>query len=247
MQSTILIVDDDRSYREEMRDLLADQYEIHAVSSGEEALEYLSRPNITDLILLDVRLSGTNGLDLLKKIKKSYPDILVAISTGFSSKDTAIQALKNQADDYFEKQSDPEEIKKSISRILQKKKGFLEVGRLDIRGKIEKVKDFLERNKYKMVSLEEAAGLVCLSPKYLSRKFKEIEKRSFNQFRIDLKITEARRLLAETGYTVENISDKMAYLNPESFVRIFKKYTGKTPHGYRDSVKRKYPVSSFLS
>lgn len=92
--SKILLVDDDRVFRDEFRDTF-EEYGIRDASSGEEALEILKRPNEIDLVILDVRMPGINGIE----------------------------------------------------------------------GKIERVKSFLQRNCFKKVNLEDAAGIVYLSPK----------------------------------------------------------------------------------
>jgi len=77
------------------------------------------------------------------------------------------------------------------------------------------------------------ANAVCLSPKYLSRVFKEKTGEDFNYYKLGIKISKAKELLTGTAKTVSEVSDKLGYRNAESFIRIFAKFTGKTPTGYR--------------
>jgi YesN/AraC family two-component response regulator len=77
------------------------------------------------------------------------------------------------------------------------------------------------------------ANSVCLSPKYLSRFFKQETGENFNQYRLRVKVEKAKEFLKNTSNTIEQISDKMGYQNIESFIRVFKKFTNHTPTTYR--------------
>lgn len=232
MPYTLLLVDDDRSFREEFKDSL-EEYVVKEASCGSEALQILDKPNEIDLVILDVMLPGLTGTELLKKIKSRYPDLGIIILTGYSTKDIAIEALKGHADEYIEKPFEIRQIKEIIQRLLLTKKvdGIADDGSLDT--KIERVKKFAQRNYHKKICLTDAAITVCLSPKYLSRVFKQKTGKDFSDYRLGIKISKAGELLKNTGYTVERIADELGYQNIESFTRIFKKFTGQTPTGYR--------------
>jgi len=236
MADKILIVDDDKEFREELKDAL-DDYEVNEASSGESALQFLRRAHEIGVVILDVMMPGLSGTEVLEEIRKNDPDLGIIILTGHSSKDVAIEALKGRADDYIEKPVDIDTLKESIEKLLAFRRREPDIAALDIRGKIEKVKSFTEKNCCKKMTLKEAAQAVCLSPKYLSRIFKEYAGVGFGEFKIELKISKAKDLLKKTGYNVNQISDNLGYENPESFIRQFKKLTGRTPTGYRDKAK----------
>lgn len=243
MVEKILIVDDDKEFRAELGECLAG-YEIHEAANGREAIGFLDRANDIDLIILDIKMPGPSGLDVLNEIKRKDPDLGVIILTGYSTKDTAIEALRNQADDYIEKPPDPEELTKIIERILEKKRGGEDAGGISIQsveGKIEKVKRFVERNCFKKTGLEEAARAVCLSPKYLSRVFRERTGENFVNYRIRIKIEKAKELLSAGEANVSQIAYRLGYENPESFIRQFKKLTKFTPLKYRKAKKTSRP------
>ena len=65
----------------------------------------------------------------------------------------------------------------------------------DVKGKVERVKHFAERNLHKKISLEDAASAVSLSPKYLSRIFKQETGKGFSEYRSGLRMQKARELL----------------------------------------------------
>lgn len=231
-------MDDDADFRQELRDYLED-YEIVEASGGVEALKLLKRANEIGAVILDVMMPGLSGTDVLAEIKKIDPSLGIIILTGHSSKDVAIEALKGHADDYVEKPIEIDKIKEIIEKLLAKRKGQTEIDTSDTKGKILKVRNFIERNCFKKTTLNDAAEAVCLSPKYLSRIFKEHTGTGFNDYRLKIKIEASKELLAKSGYNVNQISDKLGYENPESFIRQFKKLTKHTPTGFRKKIKAK--------
>jgi two-component system, response regulator YesN len=233
MPVKILLVDDNVDFRSEFSDCF-DCYEVVEAGDGEEALKILNRPNEIDLVMLDVNLPGAKGTDILKKIKAIAPDLRIIILTAYSSEDTAIEALKGRADDYLQKPLDVEKTREVIERLLESKNG----GMSDSTDKIGKVKHYLERNCYKKVCLKDAAEAVALSPKYLSRMFKEASGMGFNEYRLDVMIKAAKSLLEMKGLNIDQVACKMGYRNTESFTRIFKELVGETPTSYRKKVKK---------
>lgn len=233
MPDQILLVDDDSDFRKEFKDYFS-EYDIVDASDGDEALAILKHPNEISLVILDVKLPGASGTDLLIRIKEDSPDLRIVILTGFSSKSVAISALKGRADDYIEKPFDIEQMRETIERYIGTDgpaktlppAGFT-------RAKIEHVKKYLERNRGRRVSLDDAAKLVSLCPKYLSRAFKETVGVGFNDYRLTAQIGKAKELLTGGRHGVRQISEMLGYHNPESFIRQFKKMAGCTPTEYR--------------
>lgn len=238
MPEKILIVDDDEELRQELRDYLED-YEVIEASDGRQALKILQRANEIGAVLLDVMMPGLMGTDVLREIKRIDQDLGIIILTGHSSKEIAIDALQGRADDYIEKPADIPKIKDTIERLLQKRHPERQIDTNTLEGKIAKVKQFTEKNALKKINLNDAAAAVCLSPKYLSRVFKEGTGQSYSDFRLGIKISKARELLAEGSYNVDQISDKLGYENTESFIRQFKKRVHLTPTEYRNKLQKK--------
>jgi YesN/AraC family two-component response regulator len=237
MPYNVLLVDDDEIFREELGECLEDYHVIEA-STGSDALEFLRKPNEIDIVLLDVMMPGRKGTDVLSEIKRLEPEMPVIMLTGHSSKDTAIESLRGNADDYIEKPVDVVLLLERIHTLLHRR-GVEEAKYLPgADGKIERVMEFLRRNYHKKVSLEDVANLVCLSPKYLSRLFKEKTGTGFNEFRLGIKMEKASEILRETGLTVNEISYRLGYRNLESFIRMFKKTNGMTPTEYRDAAAK---------
>jgi two-component system, response regulator YesN len=236
MADKILIVDDDAIFRSELAAAL-DGYDVIEAADGRDAMQLLRKPNEIDLVLLDVMMPGLSGTEVLREMKRLSPGIAIIILTGYSSKDVAIEALKGHADEYIEKPLDIEKTKEIMERLLQLKRGESDVSACGRDDKIEKVKRFIERNCQKKVTLKDAAQAVCMSPKYLSRVFKEETRMGFNEYKLKFVLERSRQLLTETGYTIGQISDQMGYQNTESFIRIFEKLTNMTPTEFRTKQK----------
>jgi two-component system, response regulator YesN len=235
MPSKILLVDDDKDFRDEFRECF-EAYEIIEAGDGEEALRILKKPNDIDLVILDVKLPGVKGTEVLREIKAIAPDLGIIILTGHSSEDVAIEALKGHADEYIEKPLNVNKTRELIEDLLDAGSGLSAV--VGIEDKIEKAKRFMERNCYKKVTLEDAAKAVSLSPKYFSRIFKETTGTGFSEYRSRIRIREAKLLLKNTALNIAQIAYKIGYQNMESFTRLFKSSVGQTPTGYR----KKYAV-----
>lgn len=232
MRNKLLLVDDDKEFRDEFKTCF-EEYGVVEAATAEDALRILQRPNEIGLVMLDVRLPGLKGTDVLRDIKQIEPGINIIVMTGHSSEDVAVEALRGKADDYIEKPLDIEETKSIIEQLLNAKDEKEAEGMGTIKSKVERAKQFAERNCYKKVCLKDAADAVALSPKYLSRIFKETLGIGFNEFRLEIKTKEAKELLLKTNMNVDGISYKLGYQNTESFIKVFKKITGKTPSEYR--------------
>lgn len=230
--ATILLVDDDRGFREEFAECFP-EYRVLEASDGAAALGILGGPNEIDLVLLDVRLPDVNGLELLGEVKRTAPDAAVVILTGFGSKDTVIKALRGQADDYIEKPFDIEATRGIVAKAMDAKAGLADCRRLDTRGKVERIRRFVQRNCLKRISLKDAAAAVFLSPKYVSRAFRRHAGTGFSEYKLAVKMERAKALLATTGYSVRQLSYMLGYRNPESLIRQFSRAFGLTPARYR--------------
>jgi two-component system, NtrC family, response regulator HydG len=125
----ILIVDDELVVRDSLaRWFAAEGYDTKALASAREALELADRN--WDLVLLDIKMPGMDGIELQARLKETDPDLIVIIMTGYASVETAIQALKHGAYDYLTKPVDPDELSHLVSKALEHRQTKREVVRL---------------------------------------------------------------------------------------------------------------------
>jgi len=115
---SILIVDDEPIVRESIRDWLKDAgYQVATAESGEEALKMMETQDFSVLVL-DVRLPGKTGVQILREVKTLKPQIKSIIITAYPSAELAVEAMKLGAVDYLIKPVAPDELERLIRETL---------------------------------------------------------------------------------------------------------------------------------
>ncbi|MBI4387693.1 MAG: sigma-54-dependent Fis family transcriptional regulator, partial [Candidatus Omnitrophica bacterium] len=122
MRNSILIVEDDALVRESLSEVLnGEGCEVDAAASVAESLQKLTERKF-DLALVDLRLSSTSGIEVLKKCKADHMDTDVIMMTGFATVETAVEAMRMGATDYLTKPINDDEIRMLIRRIFDTRK-----------------------------------------------------------------------------------------------------------------------------
>src|SRR5262249_50725287 len=116
----ILVVDDDSGLRESLSVLLEDEYEVLQVPDGAQALDVVRSCQV-DLVLLDIRMPGMDGITVLERMKALDEQIEVILVTAVKEVRSAVAAMKLGAFDYLTKPFEEEEVLSSISRALEKR------------------------------------------------------------------------------------------------------------------------------
>ncbi|MBW2709643.1 MAG: sigma-54-dependent Fis family transcriptional regulator [Deltaproteobacteria bacterium] len=123
---SILVVDDESAIRESLKDwLMEDGYSVALAIDGENAIAMVQESQY-DVILLDLKMPGIDGLETMRRIKEVSPDSEVLMMTAYASVDTAVQAMKEGAFDYLVKPFDPDEVELQIKKILAHREMRLE-------------------------------------------------------------------------------------------------------------------------
>ena len=118
-KSRLLVVDDDESLRWVTKVQMEQSgYTVDAAADGPQALALLQQ-NGADLVITDLMMPGMSGLDLLKEIRREYPDLAVIVVTAFGTVETAVEAMKAGAYDYITKPVNIDELKLIVSRALE--------------------------------------------------------------------------------------------------------------------------------
>lgn len=126
----LLIVDDELSVRDSLAKWFHEEgYEIGTAEDAGEALTRMAEMH-WDLALLDIKMRGTDGIELQRRLREIDPELIVIIMTGYASVDTAVAALKNGAYDYVTKPLDPDEIAHLVKKALAHKQAVRENARL---------------------------------------------------------------------------------------------------------------------
>ena len=116
---TILVCDDDQGMRDTLSAILKRDYRVLTVSSGEAALISLREDDV-DLLLLDVRLPGINGFDVLRIVKENYSLIECIMISAINEVETAVQAMKHGAYHYITKDFDYDELRSLVRNACER-------------------------------------------------------------------------------------------------------------------------------
>jgi DNA-binding NtrC family response regulator len=118
-RKTVLIVDDDEGMRDTLTAVLKRQYRILRASTGEAALQLMDKEDV-DLMLLDVRLPGISGFEVLKIIKENYPYVEVIVISVLKELDAAIEAMRYGAYHYISKDFEVEGVSTLVANASER-------------------------------------------------------------------------------------------------------------------------------
>src|SRR3954471_10533497 len=118
IKGKLLIVDDELSVRDSLNKWFREEgYEVHVAEDANEALTLMAQKKF-DVALLDIKMRGTDGIELQKRLHEIDPELISIMMTGYASVETAVEALKNGAYDYVTKPLDPDEIAHIVKNAL---------------------------------------------------------------------------------------------------------------------------------
>ena len=127
----VLVVDDEENIRDgSERTLKPIGFEVFKASRGSEALEILSQNEIS-IVLLDLKMPGMDGMEVLLRIQDINPSILVIVITGFATVQTAIEAMKQGAYDFIPKPFEPDQLRIVVRRAQEKIRLIQETEKLE--------------------------------------------------------------------------------------------------------------------
>ncbi|MES2854283.1 MAG: sigma-54 dependent transcriptional regulator, partial [Bdellovibrionota bacterium] len=140
MKPRILVVDDEESIREFLDIMLRKEgYEVTCVEDGQKAIDMLKKKTF-DMTISDLQMPNVTGIELLKHVKETYPDLLFMMITAFGTTESAVEAMKMGAYDYITKPFKIDEVRINIANALRSKN--LEVENRSLKKELEKEYSF---------------------------------------------------------------------------------------------------------
>jgi DNA-binding NtrC family response regulator len=122
----ILVVDDEMIVCESCKRILEEEgYEVETALSGKEAFEKM-KGDPFDVVITDLKMPGIDGMEVLRTFRKEYPEAIIIMITGFSTVETAVEAMKLGAFDYIPKPFTPDEVSIVVKKAIEKKSLLLE-------------------------------------------------------------------------------------------------------------------------
>jgi len=189
MAATVLIVDDEGATRDLCRDIVADSgLRTRTASTTEEALEILEQYPI-DIVITDLRIPELGGLELLKRVRETYPQTAVMVLTQYGTIESAVEATRMGAADYVTKPFHIPELRSKLDRVVR-------------------LLDVAQENRVLREQLRTRpgfAGLIGLSPK-MQRVYRLVEKVSQHNYPV--------LILGESGTGKELIARSIHFSGP---------------------------------
>ena len=152
----ILVIDDEESMRDSCsKILLKDGFLAETAEDGSTGLEK-ARKAKPDLVLIDLKMPGISGMEVLEKIKEIEPNIIAVVITGYATVESAVEAMKKGAYDFLPKPFTPDQLRIIIKRGLERRELILETESL------RKEKKLMEENFITMVTHQLRSPLVAV-------------------------------------------------------------------------------------
>lgn len=247
---SIMVADDEQLERSVLIAILKKNVrvkEIIEAKNGKEALA-LNREHNPDIIIMDIKMPGINGIKALELIKKENPNKEIIMLTAYDDFEFIHKVLVLGGSDYILKPIKPNKITEIVNSIIDKienNKGSVEntdynfiknseIGFEEKENIVEKVSKYIDDNMDKMLKLEELASICNLSPGYFSRIFKKETGKTVITYINEKKVEKAKKLLKESKEPIINISLDLGFDDCGYFIRVFKKITGLTPKAFRE-------------
>jgi DNA-binding response OmpR family regulator len=125
-KASILVVDDEPIERQTLTDILRlEGFHVAALANGEAAVDHVRHHQI-DLIVLDLRMPGMSGLEVVKVVNRVAPDVEIVLLTAHGSMESAVEALRHRVHDYLLKPASPNQILESVKRGLARRQNRLQ-------------------------------------------------------------------------------------------------------------------------
>ena len=253
--SAVLVVEDNADLRRMLVNMLRGRYIVYEAADGNEAVKALEDKEEIDLVLSDIMMPGMDGHELLCRIRSDerFDSLPVILLTARADSFMKVEGLELGATDYITKPFNSSELilrirnqvelrklrnsaMRNYNRLMEKLKS---VSKRDISGEnasmIDSICEFIKENYMQELTREDIAETAGIKPDTFGRLFNQHTGKTLNEYINELRISEARRRLAETDYTVTRISLDVGFDNIRTFNRVFKKFTFMSPVEYREN------------
>lgn len=247
MKPILLLVDDNEEILDFLEEELTDKYSLLKAAHGVAALALLKEETV-HLVVSDVMMPEMDGFELCRHIKANveFSHIPIILLTAKNTLQAKIEGLELGADAYIEKPFSPAHLQAQIANLLLNrhkiKEHFANTPLAHIKSMaytradetfLEALHSVIETNLTDTeLDVEKLARLMALSRPTLYRKISALSNLSPNELIHIARLKKAAELLAEGGYKMYEITEKVGYNSPNNFSRSFHKQFGMTPTEY---------------
>ncbi|MDO5111789.1 MAG: response regulator [Clostridia bacterium] len=207
-----------------------------SASEGAAAL----RAHKPDILITDIKMPGGDGLTMLAGLRSEFPDMQIAILTGYPYFEYAQQAVRLGVCRLLLKPSKMSEISEALSAMTRALGGAdgTEASTSGAAGSfiVKEAVAYITEHHAEKLSLQEVADHCYVSQWHLSKLLNKTLEKNFYDILNEVRITRAKQLLAEPGFRIGDIVELVGYSDPGHFSRIFKKLCGMSANEYRNTL-----------
>lgn len=243
-----IIIDDISLVRDAIR-LLA-QWDVFGIDqifeadNAQDGLEIILREQ-PQIILTDMKMPVMDGTQLLEKLEELHIKSKIIVISGFSDYKYTRLAIKSGAIDYILKPIDPQDLNNALATAVSQLELEATVSEASAvqdtetaepvitNQVVNEVIAYINAHYLSNISLSDIAETFFLSKEHLSRLFKKETGQNLFTYIMQLKLTEAKRLLQTTDMTLDDIAYHLSFSNGNYFSKVFKKNCGMAPSEYR--------------
>lgn len=240
----VLLIDDESMIVEGLRRVVrwAD-YNCQVVGTACDAEEgtRLIRELHPHILFTDIRMPGRDGLSMVAALRSEYPDMQVAILTGYRDFAYALEAIRLGVARFLLKPSKMEEIKEALTVMTERlDKQLPETEELSQNASsfiVNQALSFMEKNYDQKLTLQAVADQCYVSQWHLSKLLNRYAEKSFYDILNAIRIQKAKELLVDPSLKIGQIGEMVGYADTAHFARTFKKLEGMSANEYRNTIR----------
>ena len=209
-------------------------------AEGTELIRRL-RPHI---LFTDIRMPGQDGLSMLAGLRSEFPDMQVAVLTGYRDFSYAQEAIRLGVTRFLLKPSKMDEIREALQTMTEKLDKLPQETAEDEQAQnagsfiVNRAIQYMEENYSQKLTLQAVADCCYVSQWHLSKLLNRYAEKSFYDILNSIRIQAAKKLLEDPRLKIGDISEMVGYADTAHFARTFKKIENMSANEYRNSLKR---------
>lgn len=208
-------------------------------AEGAELIRQL-RPHI---LFTDIRMPGQDGLSMLAGLRSEFPDMQVAVLTGYRDFSYAQEAIRLGVTRFLLKPSKMDEIKEALQTMTEKLDKLPQETVEDQAQNagsfiVNRAIRYMEENYRQKLTLQEVADCCYVSQWHLSKLLNRYAEKSFYDILNSVRIQAAKKMLEDPSLKIGDISEMVGYADTAHFARTFKKMENMSANEYRNSLRR---------
>ena len=244
----VVLIDDERIIVEGLRRVVKwAEYHCEVVGTAYDAASgaAMIRSTRPDIVCTDIRMPDQDGLTMLAGLKSEFPDVQIAVLTGYRDFSYAQEAIRLGVTRFLLKPSKMDEIREALGAMkanLDRRAGQAEpAGESETQQQAEnflvnQAIAYIRAHYREKLSLQEVADRCYISQWHLSKQLNRCAGKSFYDILNSVRIEEACKLLADPSLKIGEISELVGYADVAHFARTFKKIEGVSANEYRNKL-----------